>query len=118
MKARNKTVEKDSKKLNRDKIIEKIERERNFQRQQEKSDEYNHTLSKNQRKKLYESLIHSIDKVVKLEAKLGVKSKKSKDYSLYYKAMLKDINKRIVRSQNTLKRIVLVEKIPADGGAD
>ena len=106
MKARDKTFEKGSKKLDKDKILEKIEQEKRFQKEQMNREEYL-SLSKGQKKKFYESMIQSIEKVVKLEEKIGIKSK---NYSFYYKTLLNNVNENILRSESRLKRIVLIEK--------
>lgn len=104
-----KIINKSSKKLDEDKILEKIEKEIIFQNKQAKIEMFNHKLSKNQRKKLYESMIYSMNKVIKLREKIGLKQRETGRY-LYFKMMLKSVNEEIKRSQTVGKRIVLTEK--------
>ena len=103
---------KDYKKVDKERILKRIEKEERFQRQQMKIEssadfKFSFNISKNQRKELYKSIISSMEKVVKLKEKLGIKSK---DKTVYFRGMLEIVNKNIERSQNRLKRIVLVEK--------
>lgn len=100
----------ENKKINKNKILKRIEIEENFQNQQYKMDMHNHKLSRGQRKKMYEKIISSIENVIKLNQKIGVKPKdKSKQIS-YFKTKLKNITESILKSQTKGKRIVLFEK--------
>jgi len=107
---KNKIIEKGSKKIDTDKILEKIAKQIQFQKQRMKAEENSYGLSKNQRKKLYESIISSIGKVTKLREQLGIKSEES-SICTYYKHKLKNVNEAIKRSQIVGKRIILLEKV-------